>query len=152
MQLRNQGQPYREIAQTLNVGLTTAYRWVNPTRTAPYRNGRVMHPERARERDRHGYRTYRKDRGQCSQCEGPMSLENDGGTCPSCRQAKVHARALQFEQWWNEGLKMREIADQLGWTKNHVAMELGRLREKGYNLPLRLPRKGEPPMQRIKQG
>lgn len=46
-------------------------------------------------------------------------------------------RDRQIEEWWNEGLSLREIGERLGWTEKHLTVEIHRLREAGYNLPYR---------------
>lgn len=136
-ELRKEGLTYDEVSAGVGASLSTVYRWVNPGKTAAYRNGRAIDPERARAMDREHYRKYKKGWGRCSRCNGEMSRDHDGGTCESCRSAAIDARAKRIEGWWAEGLLMREIAAELNWSKERIALEIHRLRGKGYNLPYR---------------
>lgn len=131
-ELRAQGLTYAETADYLGGSISTVYRWLNPERTAPYRNGRAIDPERARAYDRE----YRRNlRINCPQCAGPMKPEST--LCQPCHEDEVDRRARQIERWWAEGLTMAGICERLGWTMGHLAVEFHRLREKGYDLPYR---------------
>lgn len=134
--LRAQRLTYSEIADRLGVPLSTVHRWINPERTAPYRNGRAVDPERARLVDRIYNRTHR---AECPSCGGEMDrgTGRKGGICATCRADEVDRRARQIERWWAEGLTLNEIADALGWSAGHVKHEFHLLREKGYDLPYR---------------
>lgn len=130
--MREEGATYREIAEAFSASITTIYRWLNPERTRPYRNGRACNPQRARDYDR-AYREAHK--AECPQCGTKMKPES--GLCISCHEDRRDARARKIEKWWEEGLTGPEICTRLGWTKEHLAVEMHRMREMGYSLPYR---------------
>jgi transposase len=134
--LRAEGLKYRDVAEELGTSTTTIFRWLNPERTAPYRNGRACNPERTREIDRE---YNRRHPGKCPECGGAMArtTARAGGKCQACRQDEIDRRSRQIERWWAEGLGQREIASRLGWTINRLHVEKHRLREAGYKLPYR---------------
>lgn len=124
--------PYREIGERLGVSTGTAFRWVNPERVAPYRNGRAINPERARELDR---RYKLEQRAECPRCSSKMSPRSS--PCEACGADEVDRRARKIEHWWSEGLLLREIAANLNWSLGHLSGEMHRYRELGYRLPYR---------------
>jgi hypothetical protein len=54
-------------------------------------------------------------------------------TCPNC----VARRRERVVGWWAEGLTYQQIANRLGWTINHVQVEIVWMREAGFDLPYR---------------
>lgn len=133
-ELRGSGLTYREIGEQLGVSTGTVYRWLNPERVAPYRNGRAINPERARALDKR-YSREKRYYVDCPQCGNKM--HQDSSLCEGCRADDVDRRARRIEAWWAEGKLMREIADLLGWSRGRLSMEFSRLRAKGYGLPYR---------------
>jgi transposase len=133
-ELRAGGEKYREIAEEFGVSTTAAYAWVNPERVAPYRNGRAINPERARETDR----LYRKThRTACTRCGGDRPRQTKGPHCRACIEDAADARGRKLERLWAEGLPLRQIASQMGISLNVLSTDMHRFREKGYDLPYR---------------
>lgn len=88
----------------------------------------------------------RKTCSTCGQLMGIRSAWNNGlrGTPSQCRscavaseQKRVSERGHQIERWWAEGLDQAEIGERLGWTANHVQVEINGLRAKGFGIPYR---------------
>lgn len=134
-ELRAAGTGYQEIADSLGIGCSTAYSWINSERVAPYRNGRAIDPERARAYDRVYGATHRSE---CERCGGDRPRGNHGGgLCEACIQDDVDQKGKSLEEMWANGLTIKEICSRLGWTKGHFSVEIHRFREKGYELPYR---------------
>lgn len=134
-ELRGTGAGYREIADELGIGCSTAYAWLNPERVAPYRNGRAINPERARASDRVYTATHRSE---CGRCGGDRPRGKHGGDiCERCIQDDVDRRGREIEAMWADGLSRKEIGARVGWSRNQTAVEIHRFREKGYELPYR---------------
>ncbi len=134
-ELRDGGARYQAIAEQLDVSTTTIYRWLNPERVAPYRNGRAIDPERTRELDRRYSATHRTE---CERCGGDRPRGSHAGPlCRTCISADADRVARQIEGWWTDGISSPEIQRRLGWTKGHLARQIHLLREKGYELPYR---------------
>ena len=84
-------------------------------------------------------------RTNCKECNAPLAAGSRWSSrsrlCASCRRSeeaqRLDSRARKIEAWWAEGLTQAQIAGRLGWTRNHVQVEMVRLREKGYELPYR---------------
>lgn len=131
-ELRAEGCGYKEIGERLGVSTTSAYRWLNPERVAPYRNGRACDPDHARTCDRDYYRRTRRD---CPSCGQPMA--HTSSHCIACIEDEADRVRRQIVAWWNEGLPIREICQRLNWTNGHFSVVAHRMRELGYDLPYR---------------
>jgi DNA-binding CsgD family transcriptional regulator len=130
--LRAEGLVWREIAERLGRPRSTVHAAVTNI------NARRRAYKRAWDRENY--------RGTCERCGGVTAHRNRGRLCRACadvrRAEPVHARAEQIVAWWAEGLKLREIGERLGWSKNRANVEVVHLRAKGYDLPYRrVPRK-----------
>jgi len=83
-------------------------------------------------------------KGTCERCGGATGKRRRVRLCWPCwvaqRREPVHARAERIVAWWTEGLTYPEIGERLGWSKDHVSVEMHRLRAKGYDLPFRYRR------------
>lgn len=113
-----------QIADRLDVGETTVRRWVSPSK-----------PESRR----------KSTRFNCPRCGSALYREATAAVnCVPCRTAIRHERAALIERWWAEGRSWREIAEPFGWTRNQTTAEIAKLRELGYDLPLRQPRRTKP--------
>lgn len=66
-----------------------------------------------------------------------MHPENKSGLCKLCQIDRSDRRARKIEQYWNEGLKVKEIAKRLGIEPTHLTSLMRNLRAQGYNLPYR---------------
>lgn len=88
-------------------------------------------------------------RASCAECGRPLSAgsanhyDRPFKLCTDCsataRRAKMAARDRQFEEWWAAGLTLQDIADRMGWSREHVGMEFDRARTRGADLPYRRP-------------
>ena len=90
--------------------------------------------ERTRAYDRDYYATHRD---VCSVCGGDRVIGGAGDVCASCLADQVRQRRERTVELWRDGVTLREIADQLGWTVGHLAGEIHRMRETGWDLPFR---------------
>lgn len=136
--LKAQGLSYGEVAERVGVHKKTIRRWLVPGEAERDRQTSLAWKHRnkgwLREYDA-GYREAHM--GECSSCGGEMDPKWDGGICMACREEEKDRRARQIERWWGEGLRLPDIADLLGWSREHLAVEFHRLREQGYDLPYR---------------
>lgn len=115
---------------------------------------KVLHPDRAREMARRAdadgrgrarrRRSEERNRGECSECGGPMGLGavwRGVERCRSCSEAAagrdkwLRWRAIQLA--WEDGLSMLEIADVLDTTRNTIGTDMARMRAAGWDLPRR---------------
>lgn len=110
-----------------------------------YRRSRYS-PEKEKARRAYKRANENTHRARCVDCGSPRAAGTgygDGhpGCCAECRDRRrreAHElRDKRIERWWNDGLAMREIAERLGWTLNHLRVEMDRLRRRGYDLPYR---------------
>lgn len=138
-ELRAQGLTYAEIGARLGVDKSAVWKWLHQERAAEWRLR--DDPDRTRRR---AWEHSAKGRGTCARCgrlKGFSSYKNLH--CHRCRveldAERVDARGQLIVAMWAEDRSRREIAAQLGWTTNHVSVEVDRLRKKGYDLPKRPP-------------
>jgi hypothetical protein len=126
--LREQGLTHREIGERLGIPRATVWGMLNP--------------DTARA-SRRKYNRAHKPPPRCADCGGPRS---QGSTrCHRCfvaRRAKRHNqvlawRAEAFEAVWRDGGGMGELAEVFGWSLDRVRAEMGRMRERGADLPYR---------------
>lgn len=101
---------------------------------------------------RHGLENARKRRHEktrravCIDCgellgAGSAYPSNPALRCHPCSASlvakRVDDRARKIEEWWAEGLTVKQIGARLAWSTNRVGVELHKLRERGHNLPYR---------------
>lgn len=138
--LAESGLSHAQIGMRLGMSASCIWKWLNPEQA------------KAAEREQNARRGPAKrawEDGQRANCEDCGCLLGMGssmpcrkaGKCRSCHQLsrveQVESRARRIEALWAEGLTLRQIAAELGWTVNHISVEIQNLREKGYNLPYR---------------
>lgn len=117
-ELYAQGWNKRQIARELGVGDSAVCKALNP------------------ERAKTQWRLYdERSKRPCPECGGPRSSR--ASLCEQCYTTPIRERDEQIVQWWHNGDSLAEIAERLGWTANHVGVQLWRLRRAGYDLPLR---------------
>lgn len=130
-QLQREGKTAREIGEQLGVARSTVSEWCSD-------------PERRKHAARRA--AYR---GDCHQC-GAATDGSDGPgrakeLCATCSLERLHdgvrARSAsirrEVEQAWADGLKIREIAQRLGWSANAMSAFIVKARREGAALPYR---------------
>jgi hypothetical protein len=152
-ELKAAGVPLGVIAESLEVPHSTSRGWALDTpwpkreclvcgkRFAPdHGNQKVCCGENARKRF-HEERT----RAACIDCGKKLGTGSGYPSravrCRICHELseaeRCDVRRRQIEAWWTEGLQLPEIADRLGWTKNHLSVEVNSMRRLGYLMPYR---------------
>jgi hypothetical protein len=71
---------------------------------------------------------------QCS-C-GAQKLKRSEA-CQACSERQAASVRQGIVEMWAAGMTWGEIGRELGWTKNHLSAEIGRMRRMGYDLPHR---------------
>lgn len=137
--LHDQDVPIADIAREMGVAYNTVHRWVDPEFAEQQREIVRQYKDENREAVRAAGRDHnRKHRGQCLTCGDLMGIGvRHDGTCSGCRSAEVHERRMRVVALWEGGATWQQIADDLGWTLGHLAVEMGRMRKVGYDLPYR---------------
>jgi hypothetical protein len=141
LSLYGKGVAMKEIERRTGIPYFTVYRWCKPdrarVRAASSRAWKETNRETNRARDRAYWR--REDvRGTCLHCGGLMGIGTTGdGTCAACATARKEANWARVEQMWAEGLTLRHIADAMGWTIGHLAVQVSRMRAAGRAVPYR---------------
>ena len=132
--LREEGLSYREIGELFGVTPSAAAKACNRERYRELNRQWNAQPERKAAKRR-------------------WAQENPG-TCEVCgvrTQRKSHSRCFEHHivreqrrvraEWivarWAEGWTGRQIAEALGWSPDHLGVEIDRLRKEGYDLPYR---------------
>jgi hypothetical protein len=69
---------------------------------------------------------------RCVPCANRHSIE-----AGRADMKRVRLRRERIEELWAEGLLMRQIAAEMNWSMDHLAIELHRMRRAGYDLPYR---------------
>jgi biotin operon repressor len=111
---------YKRIARELGVSRDRVRYWVNPE-------------HRAQMKQRERQRLYR--RHSCATCGGPTL--GDRVACKPCQSAHRRFKAEIIVTMWSLGYKGDEIAAYLGMTVRTLRSQITRLREEGWDLPLR---------------
>lgn len=141
--LRAEGLTYKQIGERMG-GESARKAWMRCNREreqAKVRKWKSAHREQLREYDR---RYTDENRYVCPECGHVYGIGSavQGGrkrkhvhadSCPGC----IAKRRERVIAWWAEGLSLREMADRLGWTVNHLGVELNRMRGAGFELPYR---------------
>jgi transposase len=132
------GRTFGDVAAAIGVSKRTVRRWLVPGEAERDRQRARAWKARNRSHLRDYNLRYDAEHGPpCSQCGQRRNSRRRGPLCEGCIKDGIDHRARQIEQWWAEGLKLKEIAERLGWSVGHVSMEMDRLRAKGYALPYR---------------
>jgi hypothetical protein len=126
--------------------------YCRPCQRVKQREWRARHPDRVRaenKRRRAAKREWEREwlasdvsRVKCSQCgqlcgAGSAKPSKTPAICASCIHDEYDRKARCVERLWNEGKTYPEIASEMGWSKGHLAREMDRYREDGYDLPYR---------------
>lgn len=135
------GLKWREIGERLGISLTYA----QDIYTDPSGEARAA-------RHRRFAASHRANCDECGVLRPPGSVQ--GKFCAAClaarRERRAFARAGIIADLWEEGRTMQEIADLLGWTKNHCGVEIARIRQRWPEL---LPHRRTPEqVERIREG
>lgn len=150
--LRAKGLTYREVGEAMGESKHQAWKRCNREKVnAGCRRYKATHRERMREYDREYSERNRHTCPDCGHVFGKKSSTESGrpavGVTGRCCPGCARARRERIVAWWAEGLSMREIRQRLGWTQSHLAVEMFRMREVGYDLPYRrnvFPTHGKP--------
>lgn len=127
VRLRAEGWQYKQIAEMLDVGRSTVYRWVNPDAVAGYERKR-----RKTKREWH----HRNYHGVCRICGGETG-QRTTGRCRTCllrTQREHHETRLDaVEKMYNAGAFIHDIAVAVGQKPSPGALgrELKELRAAG---------------------
>jgi hypothetical protein len=96
--------------------------------------------------------------GKCIDCgvatnghDGPGKASDRCVTCANrhiidigrADMARARAKRERVQRLWAEGLLMREIAAEMGWSMGYLACEMNRMRKAGYDMPHRYRSYGE---------
>jgi ribosomal protein L40E len=129
-----------EVGKCCGLSKQQVWRALNPERTKEFHrrsNAQRAQAKRAWERE--------NDRGVCERCgatTGVGSGRRGNRNCKRChnelrREARL-VRAAEIERLWKSGASMYAIADELGWTRDALGVEMVRLRNEGLaDLPYR---------------
>jgi transposase len=132
--LKAEGLRHREIAERFGCTTSAVTKMLNPNVTEWNRRDSAR-PERKAAKAQWN----RDNPPRCPECGRPKG--NHTKLCQDCWDAheseRLHARATRIVDWWAEGLSLREIGARLGWTANHVQVQIHKLRAAGYPLPYR---------------
>jgi hypothetical protein len=86
---------------------------------------------------------YNEQYGQhpCADCGQPVW--RTATLCGECYRRRRNARRREIQQRWLAGESLKEIAAALGTTPASVRVTLVKMRERGWEMPHRRPRKGK---------
>jgi transposase len=124
--MRADGRVLREIAETLNVSITTAARWSDPEYEA-----------RARERSRQAKLARRMP---CERCSRPLSYDRVGGVCSQCQREHSRQRIAEIAGLYEAGHEPSAIAGRVGLAEGHVRNLISELARTGAVVPRYAPR------------
>ncbi len=138
--LRQGGALYREIAEELDVSVTTVCEWITGRVTA----WKKANPERVREQNlrrndakREWEDAQRADCPQCGQRMGAGSAmpASRPDKCAACHRDDARLRTVHFINLRSQGLTNREIARAEGVRENVVASVLSRADRFNLDVP-----------------
>lgn len=138
--MRERGTGLREIADRFGVSCATASRWTSQggrdRDRAKSRAWKRRNVEWVREYDARRYEMRKVECPECGELMGPESER-----CQLCVSDDRERRRTAIERLWREGLKIREIAEELNTTPNTVGVEIQRMRTDGRDVPYRQKRR-----------
>jgi transposase len=136
--LKVRGLSYGEVAMKVGVCKGTVRRWLNPEEAArnraASREWKRRNPDKTSAYDREYAETHKK---ACSQCGGPLIHDAKTEICMECRMDNRDFKYRQLERLWAEGKTYPEIQEEMGWTRDYLAVTMDRARDMGYHLPYR---------------
>lgn len=134
--MRERGIKLTEIADRFGVSVSTISRWTSPGgRDRDRESSRAWkrrNAERVREYAAHRYKMRKVECPECGELMGPGSER-----CQSCVSDDRERRRNAIERLWHEGLKIREIAEELDTTPQTVGVEIHHMRADGRDVPHR---------------
>lgn len=136
--LRAQGRTLGQIAYYLNVPKRTVHRWVDDeARERAIAYGRAYR-ERNRDRLNRYARRYmlRQRKGKCPVCRQPVPKPGIK-RCSRCRDEDREWLWREIQGHWSKGLKLREIAEEVGLPLQSVSSHVRRMRKAGWDVPRR---------------
>lgn len=140
-ELRAAGLTYDAIARRLGMSHPCIWGWCNPEakRAKDKRSNAKRGPAKRAWED--AQRANCEDCGRTLQGGSALPCRRNSGKCLDCwwvaQAAELEPRYKQIEAWWAEGLTYPEICAHLGWSENHLGVEIHRMRAAGRNLPYR---------------
>lgn len=138
--MRERGVVLREIADRFGVSIATARRWTDPESLEKDRERSRAWKRRNRERVReYDAARYQMRKVECPECGELMMPESE--RCQACVSDERERRCVAIERMWREGLKLREIAEQLNTTLTVISVEISRMRAEGRDVPHRRRRR-----------
>lgn len=82
-------------------------------------------------------------RGTCKTCGAKTWKKRE--RCNTCFSAEITARKeerwREIQRLWNQGLTLIEIGRALGMSNKHVGVDIYYMRQEGWDVPYRHPRK-----------
>lgn len=76
----------------------------------------------------------------CQVCGASRRRDVLGPKCARCLREEVEHRRERIAAMWSEGLTLRRIAVEFGWSVTRAGVEVARMRQAGYDLPGRAGR------------
>lgn len=126
------------ISYRVGFATTTILRWLDPEKRERYRRQSAAYRDQHRERlnaySRQYARTHHK--GTCPICEAP-TLQKGVKSCKPCLEADQDFVWREIESLWAGGLKVKQIAEEMGRSADSINGHLTRMRKAGRNVPPR---------------
>ena len=134
-ELRAQGLLIREIAERFDVALSTAHSWLSDPDGSKLRARKASYSTPCPECGKPASGSEGRRPGHlCRDCGPAAGLQRIG----EIQHAAAEPRYRLIEQRWQDGQTLKQIADELGSTKNSINRTICALRKRdGYSLPYR---------------